>query len=244
MKQLSPSARRLFELARGQNEPDELSRNRVARALSAKIAANASLMAASALPPKSGVGLGWIAAKSTLVVGVAGALVAAGWLTLRIGGTAAPQVALPQQTTQVAKPVPVVEVVDDPFSVPNRSAAIRAPSKVPVYRKPARPSLQPESPPPPTAVGTEDGLRAETEALRLAQQALRDKMPQQVLRLLDEQDLRFRDGLLLQERAAARILALCQAGQAEEARAQALRFERLWPRSALLWRIRSACWAP
>jgi outer membrane protein assembly factor BamD (BamD/ComL family) len=95
----------------------------------------------------------------------------------------------------------------------------------------------------PTALAAHDVLRAETEALRLAQQALRDRQPEQALRLLEEQDLRFRDGLLRQERAAARVLALCQTGKADEARAQALRFERLWPRSALLARLRAACWA-
>jgi hypothetical protein len=97
---------------------------------------------------------------------------------------------------------------------------------------------------PVTSTQAQDDLRPETEGLRLAQQALRDKEPLQALKLLDAQDVRFRDGLLHQERAAMRVLALCQAGRISEAREQAGRFEQLWPRSALLGRVRTACWKP
>jgi hypothetical protein len=250
MKQLSPKARRLFELARGQDEPDELARNRVARALSARLATEVSLTAAGALVAKSAAaGVGTIVVKSTLIVGVTGALVAAGWLTVEHLRPAAPPATSPKPTL-VAKPIPAIRVVGEPLPESSQPSAMppievnSEPSKAPVNRKPTRPVVQSESLLPPTAVAPEDGLREETQALRLAQQALRDKMPQQALRLLDEQDLRFREGVLHQERAAARVLALCQAGRVGEAHAQALRFERLWPRSALLGRIRSACWAP
>lgn len=244
MKELSPAALRLFELARGQDEPDALARNRVANALSVKIAAEASLVAAGASAPASAAGLGWIAGKSTLAVVVVGALVTAGWLILRTLQPAAPPVPSPPHAALVAKPVLLAHVEEEPLSELPLSDATKEPAKVRVYRKPTSPSRQRESPTPPTAAGAADGLRAETEALRLAQQALRDEMPQQALSLLDEQDLRLRNGQLRQERAAARVLALCQVGRVGEARAQALRFERLWPRSALLGRIRSACWAP
>ena len=247
MRQLSPSARRLFELARGQDEPDELARTRVQRALSTRIATEVSLTVAGTLAAKSAAaGVGAIVAKSTLVVGVTGALMAAGVLTAEALRPAAPPAAAPEATL-VAKPVLVTHVQEEPAAEPAMPppAEMKAePVKTPVVRKPVRPALQPESPAPRGGVVVEDGLRAETEALRLAQQALRDNMPQQALQLLDEQDLRFREGLLSQERAAARVLALCQAGRVGEARAQSLRFERLWPRSPLLGRIRSACWAP
>jgi hypothetical protein len=244
MKQLSPSARRLFELARGQDEPDELARNRVARALAVRIAAGASLTAAGASAATSAAHLGWIAAKSALVVGVTGVLVAGGWLTWRTLRPADSPFASPYQPAMVAKPAPAVHAEEKPSPEPRPLDTIRDPGKVPVYRKPARPAVQSESPTRSPAVEAEDRLRAETEALRLAQQALRERMPEQALRLLDEQDLRFRGGLLPQERTAARILALCQAGRVGEARVQALRFEQLWPRSALLGRVRAACWVP
>ena len=247
MNQLSPSARRLFELARGQDEPDELARNRVAHALSARIATDASLLAAGASAPTTAAGLGGfgsIAAKSALVVGVTGVLVAAGWLTLRAPRPSEPPVASPGKATLMVKAAPAVHEAEIPSFQPPAADSTNESGKAAVYRRPARPTAHAESPTRVPAVQAEDGLRAETEALRLAQQALRDKQPEQALRLLDEQDLRFRDGVLPQERAAARVLALCQAGRVGEARTQAFRFERLWPRSALLGRVRSACWAP
>jgi hypothetical protein len=243
MKQLSPTARRLFELARGQDQPDDVARNRVARALSARIATGAGLTALGVAVAKSAAGMGMIAAKSTLVVGVTGALVAASWLGWRTVRPADAPVASPHPAALVAKPVLAVHQEERPSSELLPSVASSESATLPVQRKPARPSAHPGSSTRPSAGAPDDGLRAETEALRLAQQALRDKMPEQALRLLDEQDLRFPDGLLRQERSAARILALCQLGRVEEARAQALRFERLWPRSALLGRVRSACWA-
>lgn len=88
----------------------------------------------------------------------------------------------------------------------------------------------------------EDLLQAETNALRTAQQALRGGKPRQALELLDAQDASFANGELKQERLAARVLALCQSGLVAEARAQAVRFGQLWPRSALMSRVRSACW--
>lgn len=169
MKELSPSARRLFELARGQDDPDELARTRVGRALSAMIAAEATLLAAGALAPKSiAAGVGAIAAKYTLVVGVTGALVAAGWLTLRTAQPVARPVASSHQAAPTA-PAPPILVEAEPAAV-LPAAAPREPSKAAFYRKPARPA---EALAPGAAV-TEDVLRAETEALRLAQQALRD----------------------------------------------------------------------
>jgi hypothetical protein len=86
-----------------------------------------------------------------------------------------------------------------------------------------------------------DPLRAETDGLRMAQQALRDDKPRLALELLQAQDLHFPDGALEQERFAARVLALCQAGLVAEARTQAVRFEQRWPRSPLKSRVRSAC---
>jgi hypothetical protein len=134
-------------------------------------------------------------------------------------------------------------VEEKPTPVAPDSEATKAPGKIPAPRKPIRPA-PPSEAPVTSPAPAEDDLRPETEALRLAQQALRDKVPLQAIKLLDAQDVRFRNGLLQQERAAMRVLALCQAGRVSEARDQADRFERLWPRSALLGRVRTACWKP
>jgi hypothetical protein len=244
MKEPSPSARRLFELARGQDQPDELARNRVARALSVKIAAGASLTAAgaSAAPAAAWVS---IVTKSALVLGVSGALVAGGYLTLRsLAPAPSAPAAAPSPARLSEKPAPAVQVEEAPPPVPTESAMAKEPGKAPVTKRLARHASPSETIVHSATVETEDGLRVETEALRQAQQALHDKEPARALQLLDEQDLRFRDGQLPQERTAARILALCQAGRVESAREQARRFESRWPRSALLGRVRAACWTP
>jgi hypothetical protein len=89
-----------------------------------------------------------------------------------------------------------------------------------------------------------DPLRAETEALRAAQQALRSGDAAQALELLRDQDRTYARGALHEERAAARVLALCHQGSVEAARAEARRFAERWPRSALKARVLSACRAP
>lgn len=237
MSPLSPESRRLFELARGQDEPNEIARNRVAHALSLKIAAGAAVTAAGS----SATALGAVIAKSALVLGISGALVGGGWVAWRTFRTPPPAVESRPAVSHVATPAPTMHEEAQPAWEPPAARSTKEPVKIPAYRRTARPAT-PAEPAAHAPVLPEDGLREETLALRLAQQALREKDPEQALRLLDEQDRRFQAGLLPQERAAARILALCQATRVEEARAQASRFERQWPRSPLLSRVRSACW--
>lgn len=96
----------------------------------------------------------------------------------------------------------------------------------------------------PTSQPAPDPLLAETEALRQAQRALRSGDAARALELLSSQDRTFATGSLQQERAAARVLALCQSGRPEQARALAARFIERWPRSALRARVTAACRAP
>ena len=245
MKQLSPSARRLFELARGQDEPDASAKKRVGHALAAKIASGVGLGAVGASASAAAAGLGAIAVKSALVVGIAGVVAGGGYFALRSERAVAPSAVVRHTAAHGAKPVPQPRI--DEETAPELPPAENDQSPVLGHRKAARPASRVESPassPMAAAPVATDALRAETEALRSAQQALRDGAPERALRLLDEQDRRFRDGLLAQERAAARVLALCQAGMVRDARAQAIRFERLWPKSALLGRVRAACLPP
>jgi hypothetical protein len=336
MKQLSPSARRLFELARGQDEPDTSARNRVAHSLAAKIASGVTLGAVGASASVSAAGLVAMAVKSALVVGIAGVAAGGGWLALRSARPVTPSAVVHHAAARSVEPMAKPHAGEDPLlespppetdqgRIPAHRKPGRPPSRVespasppaaapvapdvlraetealrsaqqalrdgaperalrlqgqqdtrfrsleptakpqagedplldlpppetdrgrvPAHRKPGLLAARVESPasPPMAAPVAPDVLRAETEALRSAQQALRDGAPERALRLLDEQDRRFRDGLLQQERAAARVLALCQAGMVREARAHAIRFERLWPKSALLGRIRAACVPP
>jgi hypothetical protein len=88
---------------------------------------------------------------------------------------------------------------------------------------------------------TADPLVAEAAALRQAQQAMSAGQSERALSLVAEQDQQFAGGVLGQERAAARIFALCNLGRVAEARQQAQAFERRWPRSPLISRVRRAC---
>jgi hypothetical protein len=83
----------------------------------------------------------------------------------------------------------------------------------------------------------EDPLAAETRRLREAHGALQSGDPKKALVLLDEPQ----GGQLGQERAAARVLALCQLGRGEEAEAARAAFLREHPRSPLADRVRNGC---
>lgn len=89
-----------------------------------------------------------------------------------------------------------------------------------------------------------DPLLAETAALRDAQRAMRSGDPARAIALVDKQDRQYPTGSLRQERAAARIFALCALGQVAQARTQARAFEQHWPRSPMLTRVQTSCGAP
>lgn len=243
MNELGPSARRLLDLARGEDDPDPSRRSRVAHALAAKMAAGTSVIAASATARAwAGTLASSSVAKSTLIVGVTGALAAVGWLALRPVPTRAPRPAIawqaPPPARETSEAQEQTQQEDEKEPPRSRQAVPRINPKL------VRSSPKAELPASEPTTAAQDNLRDETQALRLAQRALREKTPQKAIELLDQQDRQFGKGLLQEERAAARILALCQAGRVEDARVHALRFERSWPRSALFGRIRFACWQP
>ena len=100
------------------------------------------------------------------------------------------------------------------------------------------PSERPrEQAPVDVVVPAEDPLAAETRHLREAHGALQSGDPKKALALLDEPQ----GGQLGQERAAARVLALCQLGRGEEAESARAAFLREHPRSPLADRVRNGC---
>lgn len=84
-------------------------------------------------------------------------------------------------------------------------------------------------------------LEEETKRLREAHKALRSGQPERALELLEEQSAAFASGELREERAAARVFALCEAGKTSDAKAAAQAFLRENPRSPLAGRVRGAC---
>jgi outer membrane protein assembly factor BamD (BamD/ComL family) len=94
-------------------------------------------------------------------------------------------------------------------------------------------ALRPTSPP--------STLEAETRLLREAHEALQAGQPARALDLLDQQSQTYASGQLGEERAAARVVALCKAGRPVEAQAAATRFLAEHPHSPLADRVRTSC---
>jgi len=87
-------------------------------------------------------------------------------------------------------------------------------------------------------------LTAEIALIRDAQRALRADQPELALRHLDAHASRFADGVLSEEREAARVVALCEAGRVDASRALAQRFMRERPSSPHRARVLGACADP
>jgi hypothetical protein len=84
-------------------------------------------------------------------------------------------------------------------------------------------------------------LREEGRALAEVQNALSEHRGAEALRLLEVQGRSFASGALVQERAAARIFALCELGRRGEARVAAEGFAQTWPDSPLIGRVVATC---
>jgi hypothetical protein len=84
-------------------------------------------------------------------------------------------------------------------------------------------------------------LEEELRLLRAAYEALRADRPKRALSWLGEHATRFPHGALAETREVARIMALCQAGQREAARAEAAHFLQRSPHSPHAGRVRSLC---
>ena len=240
MNRLSPEAQRLFHLAKDADNPDALEVNRVGRALAHRVAKSGGLATGAALlshaaPASAAFGV----SKIVTALLVTGGLCAAGFIAIH------------------SRKQPVTDALQADAS---SSAALRvlapvAPSPQPV--EPATPSASSFAPinkghdVPARVINratnlkplqdTADQLRAETADLRKAQAALHSGQATLALQLLNAQDTQYRSGLLQQERSGARVLALCQIGSVPAARAESARFEKRWPNSPLIGRVRSAC---
>ena len=84
-------------------------------------------------------------------------------------------------------------------------------------------------------------LEQELGLLTAAQQAMRDGAPERALVLLDRHQAAFPDGVMAEERVAARALALCELGRVDEARVVAHGFLAKWPTSPLARRMTEVC---
>jgi len=84
-------------------------------------------------------------------------------------------------------------------------------------------------------------LAEETRLLDRARLAVVENRPKDALSLLRDAQSRFPQGVLRQERAVLRVVALCDAGALSDGRKAAAAFLRTHPQSALRSRVHSAC---
>jgi hypothetical protein len=84
-------------------------------------------------------------------------------------------------------------------------------------------------------------LAQELALLQRARRALNRQDAQLALGIVQSLDERFPEGVLMEERAATRILSLCQLERTEEARAQGQHFLAAHPRSVYAERVRRSC---
>jgi hypothetical protein len=216
----------LIRAAKLVEQPSALDRERVRRELDARV-----LQGAAASP---GAGGAFFPAYSGVFVGIA----CAAAVGLGLWGYFRPVLAVPERTLT---PAPVEAPAPPPPSVsaaPAPDTSLPAPADSlqtsPVVAKPSG-TARPAPAPAPVS------LSAESRALAQVKRALVRADAPRALALLAEQDRQFAHGALHEERAAARVLALCDAGNAGAAREHAARFATRYPASLLKARVEAAC---
>jgi hypothetical protein len=128
-----------------------------------------------------------------------------------------------------AAPAPLAAAPAPPPATPAPLAATPAP-----LAAAPRPDVVPE---------TRPDVAGEVALLARAQKALADGDFRRCLRLLDRHAAAFPRGMLTEERAAARIIALCGLGRVETARDELGAFLSRAPASPLAERVKHACGA-
>lgn len=253
MNSLDSKSRDVLRAGQAQEGPSTADRERLRQKLAVALAAGVT---GPAIAAPAVVAAKWWASRA--VVGSIVSAVVVGVTTAAVVVTRKPDpapVVAPAAPTPVApspavpepvvmpepQPEPVVEQGEEPEPAPKKPQ-VKRPRRVagksePVEETPApivvTAPAAPEKP-------TPDELEAETQGLREVQLALRAKDHQRALGLLDQQDRRFAQGQLRQEREGARVLALC-ATDAAAGSAAFERFRTAHPTSPMLARLKGAC---
>lgn len=214
MTDLSPKARALIRSGRDAYRPRAADRARIDAALSERLGPDAVDAAPHAAAATRHVVTWKIAAGLMLTVCVLGVPT---YMVLRPAAKSSPP---PPATTTSAPPPEVRSTTIDP--TPGEKAT------------PALPT-QNHAPPPPRS---RNQLSREVALLSRATTALHAGDASAALQALDEHQRKFPNGVLREERRAARAIALCSLGRFNEGRAE---LERLTPNSPEAARARELC---
>jgi len=236
---LSDEGRRIVDEARAAYGPSDEDRARVGASLSLRLtaavgAASAATGASSAAATPAGLLAGKGAVLGLAALVVIGGASAGYWWSRSEARPRAPAaaragsapVAAPDQLGQPTAALPAAEPEAEP---PRRASHSRPAARVPGAKAA------------PSEAGPD--VAGEIALLGEAQRALASGQPEKALVLLDRHAREFPHGSLGQERAAARIIALCALGRVTTARAEAAAFLARSPGSPLAERVRAACGA-
>jgi len=228
MPGLSPRSRAILEAARHGDDPSPADRARIRRSLALRIgaglAAGGAASASASAAGASGVATAGVLGKAALAVAI-----------LALGG-AGYYVAVRPESPGPGPSAVGAQVQPTALASAQAAPALVTASAVATDAPPTTYSSVVASVPAAPAVSGPD-LEREVARLREAHVALRDGKPAEAMNLLDEEQ----PDVLVEERAAMRVFALCRMGRREEARTEAALFLQRWPRSPQAGRVKAAC---
>ncbi len=221
MKELGPDARAVVRAGRTAGLPSAADRERNFEALRSRLGDGAFIDDASQLPLRASRAL-----PTTIAVVSVGVAVVVGALFFGLRHRTEPNRTEPMPVNVPALSAPSV-VSAQKSAVP--SSALSAPPAA--------------TPPPVTAPSTPPVRRTSTLALEVAilsraASSLRAGRPAEALKAVDEHQAKFPNGLLVEERRAARAQALCALGRRSEAESDLARLSSSSPQAV---RARKAC---
>ena len=236
---LSDEARRIVDDARSAYGPSHEDRARVGATLPLHVAAAAAASTASsaaAAPVGALAGKGALLGLTALVV-VGGASVGYWWSRSETRGPRASSAA-----SAVSTPAARTTNQPDPPDLPPSASVKTLSPQAPARGNRSRSLVAARAIGAKTAI-PEPGpdVAGEIALLNEAQRALASGQADRALQLLDRHARDFPRGSLAEERAAARIIALCALGRVTAARAETEAFVRKSPESPLVERVRAAC---
>lgn len=149
--------------------------------------------------------------------------------------------ALGVRATEQRAPLPVP--ASAPVALPSALLAVEHEPTLPEAQQDHAPPRDRDAPVRPAQSAREAGMRSmkqELDAMRRVDRLLHEDNPQRALALLQQLDRSVPDGKLMQERAAAAVIARCALGTGESARV-ADEFAARYPDSVYLARVRQKC---
>jgi hypothetical protein len=227
MNELGPEARALLDVARRVSAPSPEQAERLWSRVRGAIATPAS-------PPNAAIAHAAPAVPTVLAAVLVATALGVAALALRRDPAPAP--APPPATAPALSLAPSASVAPGPSLVPPSSPVSGPqPSLVPSSARPARAA------PPPRDVSAPDDGRGDVALVRSAYEALRAGEAARSLTLVDEHARRYPQSVLGEEREATRVLALCELGRADDARAALGAYRRAYPSGLHLQRLPPRC---